>query len=90
MKNGWDNKPDYENNEILECEEDGFQNILTLTKQEASDKNEENQDGGSLSPLGSKIPRNNAFQDDMFKEIEADQDLKQNKKTSDYLFNHDL
>jgi hypothetical protein len=32
MKNGWDNKPDYENNEILECEEDGFQNILTLTK----------------------------------------------------------
>ena len=26
----------------------------------------------------------------MFKEIEADQDLKQNKKTSDYLFNHDL
>ena len=54
------------------------------------EEDERAEDAGSLSPLASKSIRNNTFQDDMFKEIETDQDLKQNKKTSDYLFNYDL
>ena len=59
------------NQEILECEENGFENILSPSKQSANKKDmnihnyDENddraEDAGSLSPLASKTHRNNEF-----------------------------
>ena len=97
VENAWANKTGSDNgNEILECEENGFDSIQPALKKptitinnfddEPNEKVEE-----SLSPLASKTQKwNNNFQENLFEELDEEKAGQQNKDTSEYLFNYDL
>ena len=84
----------------MECEENGFDNILPQQKQQPHKKQmnintfeeqEEKVEESSLSPLASKSKNwSNNFQENLFEDLDEEKEPQPNNKTSEYLFNYDL